>query len=445
MWCGECYTLDPEVFFSCQAKRELLSVMGLQLETNNDYNELGDQRIGHWTNMVGRNGDHILIPFECDLCIFRKMQNYEPVATYEADKLLLGCIRRISLDGFLSRATSTVLGNRNKVGQGLALSKLAGLDGPYEHYGSMLERDSFGYQITVQTVLASRRSGKICGRPYAMGLLPKIQDSLLKSSQGIYTSQQNPMILGDDKGKAQQFLQDGCTSCWYSRFSIGCKNRMGQAWSPNQAMSTALIIAFLDLVKFKIKDSGSLSDLNCGVFLGAYTVITDLVSLCGSEGFLLDLGGLKLHAPDRSKTCDYFLIPLMGKVKGEHHNRCHLLPRTFLTASGIQPYGWIDDVIKLKLKQGLTDGPAISDEQGRALNSSTIDQGMHEVLEEFFISQRDLFQRSSDTRALNQSVSREDIDLVNRWHQIEKADGSRPSLDMRYHYAQIDLLVEPFL
>jgi hypothetical protein len=155
----------------------------------------------------------------------------------------------------------------------------------------------------------------------------------------------------------------------------------------------------------------------------------------------------------------------MGKVKGERHDCCHLLPCTFSTASGIHLYFWIDNLIKLKTHQGLTDGPAISDDKGRVLNSSTIDQGMHEILEDLYISQRDSFplsikssddivenyhafqsfRRSSDTQALNQGVSREDIDLVNHWHQTQKADGNRPSLDMRYHYAQVDLLVDPFL
>jgi hypothetical protein len=135
------------------------------------------------------------------------------------------------------------------------------------------------------------------------------------------------------------------------------------------------------------------------------------------------------------------LIPLLEKVKGEHHDCCHLLPCTFLTSSGIQPYTWIANLIRLKTKQGLTTGPAISDDKGRVLTSSTIDQGMHEVLEDLFILQRDLFplpinsrddivgnyhafrsfRRSSDTRTLNQGVSRNDIDLVSRWHQIEKS------------------------
>jgi hypothetical protein len=55
------------------------------------------------------------------------------------------------------------------------------------------------------------------------------------------------------------------------------------------------------------------------------------------------------------------------------------------------------------------------------------------------------FRRSSDTRALNQGVKRDDIDIVNRWHQVERAAGNRPSFDMRHHYAQYELLIQPFL
>jgi hypothetical protein len=185
----------------------------------------------------------------------------------------------------------------------------------------------------------------------------------------------------------------------------------------------------------------------------------------GSEGFLLDLGGLRKHSIDPKGNQNYFLIPSMGKVKGEHHDRCHLLPCTFATKSGIKPYLWIERLKEIKFKQGLIDGPGISDEKGRVLNSSVIDQGMHEVLEEIYGREKELFpstikskddiastyhafrsfRRSSDTRALNQGVRRDDIDLVNRWHQVEKADGSRPSFDMRHHYAQYELLVEPFL
>jgi hypothetical protein len=34
--------------------------------------------------MVGRDGDHLMIPFECDLCIFRKLRHHDPLLSSEA-------------------------------------------------------------------------------------------------------------------------------------------------------------------------------------------------------------------------------------------------------------------------------------------------------------------------------------------------------------------------
>jgi hypothetical protein len=109
---------------------------------------------------------------------------------------------------------------------------------------------------------------------------------------------------------------------------------------------------------------------------------------------------------------------------------------------GIKPNDWIQRLQELKEKQGLVDGPAISDKKGRVLTSTIIDQGMHEVLEELYDKDKDFippsitskeeiassnhafrsFCWSSETRTPNQRVSWDDIDLVNRWHQVKKAD-----------------------
>jgi hypothetical protein len=51
----------------------------------------------------------------------------------------------------------------------------------------------------------------------------------------------------------------------------------------------------------------------------------------------------------------------------------------------------------------------------------------------------------SQTPEHHKGVCRDDIDLINRWHQVNRADGNRPSFDMRHHYAQYELLVEPLL
>jgi hypothetical protein len=45
----------------------------------------------------GRNGDFLVTPFQCDLCIFWNLHKRNPIATPQ-DDLLLCCIRRINLD-----------------------------------------------------------------------------------------------------------------------------------------------------------------------------------------------------------------------------------------------------------------------------------------------------------------------------------------------------------
>ena len=53
--------------------------------------------------------------------------------------------------------------------------------------------------------------------------------------------------------------------------------------------------------------------------------------------------------------------------------------------------------------------------------------------------------RASDTRAINMKVSANDIDVVNRWKRIEGARGRKAAGPMRQHYAELSLLVQPFI
>jgi hypothetical protein len=155
MWCGECYTSNHDVSFHVKQKEKF------ERKSTSDEDQERLQRA--WGNkhrapdeyLRGRDGDHLLVPFECDLCIFRKLRGKDPWSVSEQDKLLLGCIRRISLDAFWSRASSTVLGHRDRMKQALALSESVGLEGPYVHWGTMPLSDTFGYEVAIQTVLAS--------------------------------------------------------------------------------------------------------------------------------------------------------------------------------------------------------------------------------------------------------------------------------------------------
>jgi hypothetical protein len=121
--------------------------------------------------------------------------------------------------------------------------------------------------------------------------------------------------------------------------------------------------------------------------------------------------------------------------------------------------------VATKQSLGFVDGPAISDDQGKILPTQCLNDSMHEVLEEIFesaghlfppdVSSKEImkthyqafrtFRKTSDTRAIERKVSQTDIDVVNRWESVEQAKGLRPSQPMRQHYAQLELLIEPFL
>jgi hypothetical protein len=126
---------------------------------------------------------------------------------------------------------------------------------------------------------------------------------------------------------------------------------------------------------------------------------------------------------------------------------------------------WLSQLVDHHAKYHRIDGPAITDLEGRVLSTKVLDETLIEVLEEIYdedskqypmsIQSKDdlhtayqVFQslrRSSDTRAIEQNLSRSDTDVVNRWHIFEAAKGSRPNLAMHQHYAQADLLLKPFL
>ena len=108
-WCGGCYTSSERIKFHIHHPDQLS-----ELENQHDVNTPLLQNL--WGPKLreenafcyARPGDHLLSPFECDLCIFVKLQKRLPCSTRETDKFLLATIGRMNLDCFWSRESSTV-------------------------------------------------------------------------------------------------------------------------------------------------------------------------------------------------------------------------------------------------------------------------------------------------------------------------------------------------
>ena len=107
-----------------------------------------------------RNEDHLLVPFECDLCIFRKLRCTDPISNVSEDNLLLAYIIRINLDTLWSQKRLTVQQNTRLVRASIKFPELLGLKGLFEHNDPYPCRDCRGYDIASNIFLYYRNQGK---------------------------------------------------------------------------------------------------------------------------------------------------------------------------------------------------------------------------------------------------------------------------------------------
>ena len=164
MWCGKCYTSESGSLFHTASALTLGPAKENEREREEEKNKLRTVWEGKLRDkkdfQVGRDGDHLMVPFECDLCIFRKLRGTDPGTNSSQDHLLEKCIRRINLDAFWSRARSTVYQNKRQLLNSLDLSSMVGLQGSYEHMGPYELDDHCGYEVAITILLYSLKKGK---------------------------------------------------------------------------------------------------------------------------------------------------------------------------------------------------------------------------------------------------------------------------------------------
>jgi hypothetical protein len=244
-------------------------------------------------------------------------------------------------------------------------------------------------------------------------------------------------------------------------------NEQGFGWAkignPIKAIPVELLLLVLDLANLKFQESVLLLEKNRWIVFHTYVTICYVLSLRGCKGFLLDLAGLNQRFAANGDK--YVVIVLLGKIKGKSGDRAHLLPTVPTTSSGIKVRLSLEHLMEFKYAQGFIDGPAISDLCGNMLSHGSLNEALLEILKELFDTHQELFPASIadkemlrkrvqiyrtlrwtlDTRALKQKVAQSDIDEVDRWKALECADGNRPHCAMRQHYAELELLLGPFL
>ena len=95
MWCGKCYTPHPGDPFPVKRPVDDDNVLQLDAKDREQFLE-------------GRDGDHLMTAFQCDLCHFRNIKKRNPRPGRFQDDTMMLYIRRANLDALWAREPNTV-------------------------------------------------------------------------------------------------------------------------------------------------------------------------------------------------------------------------------------------------------------------------------------------------------------------------------------------------
>jgi hypothetical protein len=264
-----------------------------------------------------RMGDHLMVPFECDTCVFRKLFSRELTSTTLDDLKAVAIIRHMILDAFWSRATSTVEANAKTIQRGCKLLALIGLEPPYLDPGPLPSFDHCGYGVAAQMLLASQEPGKYSSLYKQFDTIRRFKSAFENQVRASALANSKALAIGDSEGKTyQRICSDPCTSIWFSRFITGCRRRMGQDWRPDEALSPQLIQVLFRNLDEKVADAANPVRLSCWVTARSLYAFLYVFSLRSNEGLLADLKGLREeYESGRAHDPQYSTLALLGQLR----------------------------------------------------------------------------------------------------------------------------------
>lgn len=410
--------------------------------------------------LTARNGDHLMTPFQCDLCHFRNINKRDPIEHKPEDIRLMRCIRRANLDAFWSKEPLTVSKNLSLANKALSISQALGVVNPFPSMGPFPVDDIFGMSAACVMLTRSLDTGK-----YA----PTIQFSTLRKMRGVFTNvfhvsaqgYTSSSVMAKDTRKLM-VTESPTYGMFFEAFVRGCHKRMGDIVKPDRALALDVlhcIMRFLEKDWEKARPEGR--------FKLAKEASFYLIGFCGAlrgeEIPMADLNGLMKHWDTAMShpTRPHVPLALMGRFKNEIGEKYHYMPLASTTKSGLQVGLWIGRLLEEYLKLGITSGPLFRSDDGFPIRAGTMEESFFARLEKVQDERPDLIgpdtivseeygiyrsaRRGATSEATNRGVRPEVIDANNRWRKVERAQGKLPSSSMQAHYTDARLIIDQLL
>ena len=233
-----------------------------------------------------------MVEFQCPTCHFLNIYRRCPSVDCFEDQWFLRIIKRALLDSFWSRRPSTVDGNLREARKSMEIARSLKIWSPLAMHprGPHPLADMSGMGVAMTVLVRTLDPGKNSAT---------VQFSTAKAQRTFYNNYVHTtptgvshVALTDNKSRTL-FTNSAAHGPWYSRFTTGCHERMGDVVVKDRGISIDMLLALQDLLEEDWKVvmmSGSELEIFETATLGAASVVAFGLSLRGEEISLARIG-----------------------------------------------------------------------------------------------------------------------------------------------------------
>lgn len=402
-----------------------------------------------------------MVPFQCDICHFRNMVDRDPWESDPDDMEVLEYIRRVNLDAFWSRETSTVKGNLRLLIKAETSNASLNLPPLLKNMGPWPLEDTFGMQAAIAVLIRSLDKGKY-ENFVQWETFRKTRSALTNAHQASVNGLRD-VIGAYDKNRCW-VSQVPTHSFFFSRFMEGLHRRVGEVVKQDWPIPIKVIV-YIDRELNELW--ATLTDENEKLKvaqLGVWFVVGFCTALRGEEMLKIELAGtaatLRFLVRPLNADEPYFELRIRGRTKSvQLAGSSFGLPCVAVTAhSNLQPGKWIKRLIDTIHAQGRYTG-RLFERKLKVPRLVEFEDDWYSILEHVQrktdlidddVDIRDAagilrsLRRGVTSHATNMNVGEPLIHAINRWRK-EKSGAKKGGLAMIDRYTELGTLTPTYL
>ena len=280
--------------------------------------ELLDDHLDERRFNEARAGDHLMTPFQCELCHFRNIYHKNPSLMSPVHQEALDFFRRASLDAFWSRASSTEKGNLNEGKWGYRFVTRMNAPCLVPEMGPFPLADTMG-MMTAAAIL---------DRSLDPGITEEhVQWDTFRGARSFVTNASQAGVAGLSNSvgayeRNRMWISSVVThSFWFSRFMEGLHKRVGENRKQDEPITIDVLCALEKIIEREWSESDRPETRLRAAEMGVWFLVGFCSGLRGEEMLLIELAGTARdlrHLSDPSLP--HFVLAISGKTKGNQLN-----------------------------------------------------------------------------------------------------------------------------